>query len=262
MTGTESDDVRRLDAADGMEAGANPPGSTAAEATANPPGCAAAEATANPPGTTAADATANPPDLADAKRELRRRVRACRRQIAPAERSSLSQRICRHLLESDEWRSAASVMLYLPLPEEVDIMPLVDAAYASGKTVLLPRIDDPASPAVHPVTATVDSIRDLVPDALGIQVPAIRADWPADRAVDLVVVPGIAFDRSGNRMGMGKGCYDRWLSNADAGRIFIACAFALQIVPEVPAGPLDARIDALVTEDGFLFKKEHMCYNG
>lgn len=198
---------------------------------------------------------------AAAKHTLRKQIRALRREAAAAEGRERSERICRHVTASAEWRHAGVVMLYLPMPEEVDITRLLEDALLTGKTVCLPCVDDASNPAVRAVPVNRAALESLVPDALGMPVPADRSRSCPPAEIDLIVVPGVAFDLEGNRLGMGKGCYDRFLATVPSSVPRLSCAYDVQVVAAVPVEESDCRIDMLVTEQGFLFKNEHMCYN-
>jgi 5-formyltetrahydrofolate cyclo-ligase len=71
------------------------------------------------------------------------------------------------------------------------------------------------------------------------------------REIDVLIVPGLAFDSSGGRLGQGGGFYDRLLARADGGAMTVGVAFGLQILPDVPQGPTDQNVDAVITESGY-----------
>jgi 5-formyltetrahydrofolate cyclo-ligase len=122
---------------------------------------------------------------------------------------------------------------------------LVHAALAAGKTVAAPRVDD--AKRMLELYAIADAERDVVSSPQGIPEPAPHCLPIARERIDFVVVPGLAFDWDLNRLGYGGGYYDRLLPLL-SGAARVAGAFDLQIVPEVPVGPNDIAIDAVVTE--------------
>lgn len=184
------------------------------------------------------------PDLSAEKKALRAAVLAERGRMSAEARIDNSRAILPRLLGLPEYHRADSVMTYMSFGEEVDTHEFFDRLLADGKSILLPRIDRARRAlAVHRVTR----VTDLVPGVWGILEP--RSDLPpaAVDAADFILMPGLAFDRAGNRLGYGAGYYDRLLSSA-AGRAWrVAAAFDCQVVDAVPIGPDDQPIHALIT---------------
>lgn len=181
--------------------------------------------------------------LRGAKRALRRAVRTARDALPPGERAERSRRIAERLLALPELRGARTVMVFASFGSEVDTAPILEALAARGVRLALPRI------AGGEVVATSYRPGDrLVPAALGVPEPADGPTVP-EREIDVVVTPGVAFDRAGHRVGYGGGFYDRFLRRVRPEAPRIAIAFALQVVPEVPHGEGDERVDLVVTED-------------
>lgn len=176
------------------------------------------------------------------KRTLRREVRALRDALPAEDQSAKSEAIARRLLELPELGRARTVLAFSSFGSEVDTAPLLELLVARGGRVLLPRIE---GGEIVPVEwrPGVESRR----APFGAEEPLGPASDPA--GVELVVTPGVAFDREGNRMGYGGGYYDRLFGRLAPGVPRIAIAFALQLVPEVPAANQDLRVDAIVTED-------------
>ncbi len=186
--------------------------------------------------------------LTAAKAALRARVRAQLSQLTSAERAAASRALCERLREQAIWQSARSVMLFAPMPRETDVWPLVEEALASGKTVALPRFSSRSGDYAAAVVR--DPASDLRPGLLGIREPTERCEAIALNRLDLVLVPGVAFDARGRRLGRGKGYYDRLLSDVRGVRCGVA--FDEQIVPEVPVGPRDALLNCVVTPSRWL----------
>lgn len=126
---------------------------------------------------------------------------------------------------------------------EVSTAPIIEALHERGARVVLPFLEDGG------MRMGVHERRDrLVPTSYGPGEPATRvAVDPA--SIDLIVVPGLAFDRAGNRLGYGGGHYDRFLRSLPPPTIRVGMAFAEQIVDEVPHGPGDEAVDLVVTPD-------------
>jgi 5-formyltetrahydrofolate cyclo-ligase len=177
--------------------------------------------------------------------EVRRRLR-----LMTAEQMRLAgSAIGENVVATDEFNKASTVGCYLAMPSEVRTDGIIAACRAAGKRV--------AVPAFHAGDGSY-RMAELEPDAKlaagrwNIPEPesAIEADM---RSIDLILVPGMALDSAGNRIGHGGGYYDRMLSSCAGGRPFkLALAFALQLFDSVPADEHDIRVNAIATENGIL----------
>ena len=182
------------------------------------------------------------------KRRLRRRTIEKRDAIPLEERRALSEAICARAIESPEFQRASFVLLFASFGSEVDTTNLMAATLAAGKRLALPR--------VHPVTRELElrevrSVeRDLAPGLWDIPEP-VPGDCPevALEDLDFVLVPGVAFDYDGRRLGYGGGYYDRILARLSPGVPAIAICFEAQLVPEVPADHHDLRVPVIITEN-------------
>jgi 5-formyltetrahydrofolate cyclo-ligase len=180
--------------------------------------------------------------LKQAKRALRRAVLAERDALSEGDRSTRSEAIADRFLGLPETAGAQTVMAFWSFGSEVDTAPLIARLRSEDKIVALPRIE---GGDVVPVVAAPGA--PMSETSFGAMEPAEgRALEVAE--LDLVVVPGVAFDRSCGRVGYGGGYYDRLLRKRRQGVAAIAFAFALQIVDRVPSGAIDSRIDGVVTE--------------
>jgi 5-formyltetrahydrofolate cyclo-ligase len=180
--------------------------------------------------------------LKQSKRALRRAVLAERDALPADERSAGSEAIAERFLELPEVADARTVMAFWSFGSEVDTAPLIASLRSRGATVALPRIE--GSEAV-PVVATTGAA--MTESSFGTMEPAEGRVLDVAE-LDLVVVPGVAFDWTCDRVGYGGGYYDRLLGMRREGAAAIAVAFALQIVERVPTGAIDRRIDGVVTE--------------
>lgn len=180
---------------------------------------------------------------AETKTLLRRQLRAALAALTSAEREAASDQVVQRIGADPRWRAARTVMLFIPLADELNILPLVDRALRHHKTVLLPRFDPVAG---NYQAARVSNLaNDLVRGPFGVTEP--RADCPAIpvKQLDVTLVPGLGFDRVGRRLGRGKGHYDRLL--ADAAGSFWGVGHDCQLVPEVPGEPHDVALNCIVT---------------
>jgi len=179
------------------------------------------------------------------KKELRQKLR---RQVAQVSSDELHERgalACARLVEQPEYRRAEVVMIFLSMSNEVDTGPIALHSWSNMRRVLAPKVSweqrRMLPTEIHSLTSDV---RDGV---LGVREPIDGLPIPvAD--IDLVVVPGLGFDAVGNRVGRGRGFYDRFLSHRDFRGV--ACALALedQVVATVPREENDVRVHMLVTD--------------
>jgi 5-formyltetrahydrofolate cyclo-ligase len=184
--------------------------------------------------------------LLDAKRGLRARILR-ERDATPAEdRATASASIAALLLAREDFASSKTVLLTLPFGSEWDTRALLRAALAGAKTVALPRVN--LATRMLDICAITRIEHDPVPGYRGIPEPGAHCELLGVASIDWVLVPGVAFDRAGHRIGYGGGYYDRLLPllRADAHRV--AGAFELQLVDHVPAASHDVAVDAVVTE--------------
>ncbi len=196
------------------------------------------------PGATAAPLSGTA--LHEAKRALRNQVIAARDALPPATRAAASAAITARIAALPSFVAARCVLLTLPFRSEWDTHPLCATALAAGKTVALPRVN--GATRMLDLHAVADVARDTVSGFRGIAEP--RSDLPSIASADLdwVLVPGVAYDAFGGRLGYGGGYYDRLLALMPPHVPRVAGAFDVQLVANVPAAPHDLVVDTLVTE--------------
>jgi 5-formyltetrahydrofolate cyclo-ligase len=181
-----------------------------------------------------------------AKKTLRRQQRQIRRALPREQRERASVLIQQKLLPLEIYQRARSIHVYASWQDEVDTHALLGVMLHEGRRVALPKIQPQSRTLAH---YFIDDIAALTPGAYGILEPhEDRGAKPATalEVFDLVIVPGLAFDRRGHRLGYGVGYYDRFLLGISAPKV--GFAFAAQIVNHVPAAPHDRRVDFIVTE--------------
>lgn len=184
-------------------------------------------------------------DTTEEKRRLRRQMASRRRAIPAAQAQAAARSVARLVAEQPEYRSAARVALYASLPDELPTGPLFERCRGEGKQVLFPRLV-----AEGLEFAAVEDPAMLQTGRFGVPEPGAARPRVELVAGDLVIVPGVAFDRSGNRLGRGGGSYDRAFPPDLPSPSRFGIAYAFQLVDEVPHGPDDRRVDAVVTEYG------------
>ncbi|HEY3178377.1 MAG TPA: 5-formyltetrahydrofolate cyclo-ligase [Casimicrobiaceae bacterium] len=184
--------------------------------------------------------------LRDAKRAIRERVLAARDALTPRHRDAASRSIADRLAALPSFLSAHTVFVTIPFRNEWDSRLLAESALALGKTLASPRVElHTRMLSLHRVC---DLAIDLAPGYRGIPEPTSQcAPVPID-AIEWVLVPGVAFDVHGRRLGYGGGYYDRLLPLLPRAAPRIAGAFEAQLVAEVPAAPHDLSVDFVITE--------------
>lgn len=180
------------------------------------------------------------------KAQLRAQARAALKTLSAEAIAESSRAIRERILQQPEWLQAKAVLLYAPLPSEPDVWELFGAAKAANKVVALPRFDS-ARGVYVPAEADEGA---LVKGAFGALEPGIGAR--VINALDFIVVPGLAFDSQGRRLGRGKGFYDRLLSELPVGCVKCGVAFDEQILPEIPTEPHDIGVDCVATPSRWL----------
>jgi 5-formyltetrahydrofolate cyclo-ligase len=183
------------------------------------------------------------PPLANAKASFRQQVRERLNGMTPPQREAASTQICARLRQQAVWKSAGSILFFAPLPGEPDIWPLLEEALRAKKTVALPRFSATSQTYLAARVRHLQS--DISVGYFQIREPVARCAEVALSRLDLILVPGMAFDLQGRRLGRGKGFYDRLL--AEVHGVKCGVAFDEQIVDAIPVGRLDVRLDCLLT---------------
>lgn len=190
--------------------------------------------------------------MAKEKEQLRRIMRAKRSLISGAERERLSHMACKRLLATPLWKDANAVALFVSLSEEISSRELLEQAFLDGKQLYLPKI----SPVEKGFMDFYEcaSLSDLKKRKFGLLEP--DASGKALSRVDLMIVPGLAFDRSGNRLGYGGGYYDRYLSlKPQLHGCCLGFGYAFQILDSVPGEEYDYKMSLLCTEEEVIWSK-------
>ncbi len=177
---------------------------------------------------------------------LRHDIKSRLMAISAKARVEKSKAICRLIVESEEFQRAAVVMAFLSLPHEVETTPLILHAWQQGKTVAVPKISWEQR---HMIPVEITSLETgLHTDDKGLRNPTNGTPVPFED-IDLVVAPGLGFDRAGNRLGRGGGYYDRFFASGKITATRWAVAFSEQLCDEIPHDENDVVMHAVVTED-------------
>ncbi len=169
----------------------------------------------------------------------------CRKEVLMLRKKafsySLSAKICQKAMELSAFKNANTIMIYLSSKSEVDTSFLIAKALRQGKRLCAPRVLNDKD-----MEAVALNGNGFKRGAYGIWEP----DGISVSDIDLIFVPGVVFDKNKNRIGYGKGYYDRFLQNKNAATIGLA--FSCQIVSEIPTEPHDKKLDMIVTEEGII----------
>ena len=179
------------------------------------------------------------------KRSIRRQMKEALSGFEAEDLAQRSAAACARLIALEEFRSASVIMIYLSLPTEVDTSPIALAAWQDDKTVLAPKVSWEHR---HMLALEIHSLQsNLVIDERGLREPDYGHPWPVND-IDLIVVPGLAFDTRGNRLGRGMGFYDRFLGQPTLRALKCGLAFHEQVVANLPISENDVPIDVLATD--------------
>ncbi len=180
------------------------------------------------------------PSPREAKSLLRQQLRSRRQQVHGSNHAAASTALCQIIMQSALWESARSVLAFVHREDEPDIMPLLQLALDSGKSLLLPRWNE--AQARYDVAQVRCRSEDLEPGQFGIAEPLARCQVVEPVNIDLALVPGLAFSPYGERLGRGKGHFDGLLRGAIKATK-MGTAFEEQLLEKIPTEPHDERVD-------------------
>jgi 5-formyltetrahydrofolate cyclo-ligase len=175
------------------------------------------------------------------KAELRQEITAALKKVSPAVRTVESIDLCDRL--EPQLRSARAILFYAPLDDELDVWPLLEKSLAAGKACALPFFD--STTQTYSARKITNLTTDIIAGKFGVREPAASCIPMALNELHLTLVPGMAFDLQGRRLGRGLGFYDRLLGEISG----IKCGVCLdfQIVQQVPVEPHDVTVGCLAT---------------
>ena len=176
-----------------------------------------------------------------AKATVRRLVLAKRSRLTPEERTAAGAGVAQKLAALPELEAARTVLGFASFGAELPTDPTLAWVLSSDRRLLLPYVDGTGLRA-----AEVGSVEELAPGYRGIREPVQRVAVDPSEA-DVILVPGVAFDAAGRRLGYGGGFYDAFLSGIERRAPRVGLCFDVQVVDEVPAGDEDEPVDVIVT---------------
>lgn len=174
------------------------------------------------------------------KQAIRKHMRVKRLAIDPALKMHWDADLSRQLIAQIKSTKAQTVHSYLPMPEEIQLWPVLQYCLDEGLAVQVPKI----LPHGRLQSLVLNTLDELAPADFGTQLP--RFEVKTDTEPDLIICPGLAFTSAGDRLGYGGGYYDRFLSEHFAAKS-IAALYPFQLLNELPVEPSDERVHLLLT---------------
>ena len=184
----------------------------------------------------------------DEKKELRSKFRKLRASISESDKRLLDDALCRNIILSSEFKKAKTLLCYFPYGSEPNILPIAEKAISEGKQIAFPIITDTENKKMS--FHTIPSLSDTVVGAYGIKEPQKDAPLALLNSDTLCILPALAYDAQGNRLGYGGGYYDRFLSNF-AGTSVLAI-YSFLYADSLPTDRFDKKADIIITEKGVL----------
>lgn len=179
------------------------------------------------------------------KVQLRQQLRSRLVEMTDAQISDQSKKACQNLIDTEQFQRAGVIMAFLSLPHEVDTTAIILHAWQQEKTIAVPKISWQQR---HMIPVEITSLHaGIATGKDGLRNPVTGVPMPLEE-IDLVVTPGLAFDKKGNRLGRGGSYYDRFFSSNDLKAVKIGFAFSQQVVDSVPMVEHDKPVDFLITD--------------
>lgn len=184
------------------------------------------------------------------KTELRKLIKEKRKTFSKNELDNLSLTIADNLLSLKEMAFVKNVLIYVSTKGEVDTLGLIEELFKLGKIVYVPKVIDIKTGLMR--FYKISSLEDLEPGCMNILEPKKSLEVLEESLIDdnfVIVMPGLAFDKKGHRLGYGGGFYDRFNARVYSGLLKLALSFDFQLVDELIANEFDIDVDKVITEN-------------
>jgi 5-formyltetrahydrofolate cyclo-ligase len=192
------------------------------------------------------------------KAEIRARVRSALGALTDQQRHAASVSACARVTSLEAFGHAGVVMLYMPMANEIDLTPIAVRCFRDSKTVCVPKVDwEHRDMDAVEVTSLDDDVLDC--DEHGVRVVPKNCRPILPGLIDLAIVPAVALDARGNRLGRGGGYYDRFLARLKPSVTTVGLVFDQQIVDAVPTAKHDLAVDIIVTDRRVTMAKAARC---
>lgn len=185
----------------------------------------------------------NSGDIRPVKNKMRQEIKEQRKNLTCDERERCDSKICERLRQLWLYRESKIVFTYVSLADETDTKKFIERALEDGKRVVVPRC---IKGTRNMEFCVINSLNDLEEGAFGVLEPKVECEVYTDYSNGFCIVPALAFDRKGYRLGYGKGYYDRFL--ADFCGKTVGICYNRFVVPEIPRGKYDKSVDLIITE--------------
>ena len=173
------------------------------------------------------------------KKELRKQIRAQKRAMTAEMIEQASQSLARQFYATAYYENAETIYGYLPYNQEVRTVPILEQALRDGKKVAVPKVYGDTMRFIY-----LDDLTQVAPSEMGIPEPVADAPVARDEKA-LVLMPGLAFDKKGNRMGYGGGYYDKFLAE-EPDHPTVALCYGFQMVEHIPTEDYDIPVDLVL----------------
>ena len=190
-------------------------------------------------------------NLHEQKKHLRNDLKHRRSLVSAYKRRQMSQQIIKFLYQIDDFNLAKRLFCYISYLSEVETTDLIHAFLERSLSLSVPKIISKS----EMIAVQLKNLSDLEPDKMGILTP--KSNQPTTGSFDVVITPGLGFTTTGERLGYGRGYYDRWFANNQVG-LKIGVAFELQIVDELPVEATDMALDMIVTEERIIDLRQQL----
>ena len=188
------------------------------------------------------------------KKMLRKEILAKRKNIDTAKKEDMDKKIVDKFYESKYYKEAKNIFIYISYDSEIDTKEIINKALIDNKRVYVPRTEFKTRLMDAVEIASLDN---LIESEYGILEPSIEESHIEPNELDLIVVPGVAFDRNGGRMGYGAGFYDRYFKKIGKDNIKkiekLALAYDFQILDKIPMNEQDVPVSHIITEKEFMY---------
>jgi 5-formyltetrahydrofolate cyclo-ligase len=192
-------------------------------------------------------------EIQETKQEIRNRIETIVSTMAPAERQGKNENIEERLFEFANFLESRIILLYASRPVEVPTTRIIRKSFEFGKIVVLPAFD--ADKRESRLLKIDDPGKDLVPGPRGaLQPNPERCKQVPLECIDIAIVPGVALDEKGGRIGSGAGFYDRLIPKLPATTRKVALALEEQIIPQVPTEHHDRFVDIIISNERTIYK--------
>jgi len=182
--------------------------------------------------------------ISSVKSELRTKYKKIQYQFS--QRNKASQEITKRLIDSPSYKNSQNTLLFSSTSNEVNTAELIQDTLCKNKTVFLPYVKNIE-------IGRISTIEELVNKERGIYVPNIKAKKAIWKTLELIILPALAFDLQGYRLGHGNGWYDRFLSQISEEVCIIGLAFESQIVDVIPVDKHDKKVNQIITEQRLIY---------